>query len=82
MSLFSRLFSNNNSKIHTNYEKSFFDLRIRINEEILIKVLPWILAGSIASGGAYTLSNIMSPYNAEPNQGKLGEQTSLVEEVD
>ncbi len=71
-----------NSKIETNEEKSFVKLIIRINEELLLKILPWLLAGSVAGGGAYALSNIRSPFNVEPNLRQIREQHSLVEEVD
>ena len=81
MSLLNHLFSKE-TKAESNEEKSFLDLRIRINEELLMKILSWLLAGSIAGGGAYALSNMTFPSNAEPNLRQIPEQHSLVEEVD
>ncbi len=71
-----------NNKGENNEQESFLDLRIRINEELLLKILSCLLAGSAAGGGAYALSNIKSPLNAEPNLRQNPEQHSLVEEVD
>ena len=80
MSLFTHLFSSDSTA--NNQEKSFFDLRIRINEELLMKILPWLLASSLAGGGAYALSNMTFPSNAEPNLRQISEQHSLVQQVD
>lgn len=74
--LLTRLFSNN-SKPPTNEEESFFDLRIRINQELLT----WLLA-ALLGGGSYVAIDRMSPSNAEPHQRQLPEQPSLVQEVE
>ncbi len=46
-------------------DKSFIDIKVRINEELLMKLLPWLLSISIAGGGIYGAYNVLSPSNTE-----------------
>ena len=83
MSLLTRIFSNNN-KEEDNKKESCIELsfkgKFRINQELLIKILPWLLASLLGGVGAYTVPNMMSPSNAESNQRQLPGQLSLVEQ--
>ena len=82
MSLLTRFFSNDN-KAEENKKESFaeftFGGKVRINEELVKKILPYLLAVLVGSGG-YVAFDRMSPSNAEPNQRHLPEQPSLVEQ--
>lgn len=83
MSLFNRIFSNDN-KAEENNKGSFVELgfsgKFRINEELVNKILPWLLA-VLLGGGGYVAIDRMSPSNAEPNQKPpVPEQPALMEQ--
>ena len=83
MSLLTRIFPND-SKAEENKKESFakltFDGEVRINEELVNKILPWLLA-VLLGGGGYVAIDRMSPSNAEPNQKlPVSEQPALMEQ--
>lgn len=82
MSLFTRFFSNDN-KAEENKKESFaeftFDGKIRINEELVKKIISYLLAILLGGGGGYVAFNRMSPSNVEPSQkSKVPEQPALM----
>lgn len=62
------LLLSNNTKSQFIEDKSFIDIKVRINEKLLKQLLTWLLSISIAGGGMYVLNPFNNKVSDIPNQ--------------
>ncbi len=72
MKLFNFFQNDNKPQIHE--KESFIELKIKIHEKALIKIVPWLII-ILMGGGTYTFSNIISLFNTELDSVELPKQS-------
>ena len=78
LNLFSKPPLNNQNSEQSKEESSInLDVKfnVKIKEEVLMKILLWLLGGSVFAGGVYGIYNNLSPAETEINNNPISQES-------